>query len=102
MADLLLARVSALMWLDHQRKIMNLSAKCDPDLAPFLLLFVFEAALHGFVLENAHKFMSDQVLSERISYLSVDSRNNERFESKTVIVRDILICVDKCNFMFPN
>jgi hypothetical protein len=59
MTDLLLPRVSALMCLDDQCKITNSSAERDPDLVPFFLLFVLEAALHDFVLENVHKFASD-------------------------------------------
>jgi flagellar basal body-associated protein FliL len=102
MTNFALARVSALMWLDDQRKITNSSAERDPDLAPFSLLFVLEAALHDFVLENVHRFTSDQVLAKHISYLLIDSMNNERLESKAVIVHDILIYLDKCGFMFPN
>jgi hypothetical protein len=102
MTDFALPRVSALMWMDDQCKITNSSAQRDPDLSPFSLLFVLEAALHDFVLENVHKFTSDQVLAKHISYLLVDSIKNIRLESKAVIVHDIIICGDKCDFMFPN
>jgi hypothetical protein len=37
---------SAVDGLDDQCKITNSSAEGDPDLSPFFLLFVLEAALH--------------------------------------------------------
>jgi hypothetical protein len=88
--------------MDDQCKITNSSAERDRDLSPFFLFFVFEAALHDFVLEDVHKFVSDQFLAKHISYLLVESIKNRRFESKAVIVRDFVICVDQCGFGFPN
>jgi hypothetical protein len=102
MTDFAVARVSTLQWLDDQCKITNSSTEHDPDLSPFFLLFVLEAALRHFALTNVHKCTSDQVLTKPISHLLVDSTENGRFESEAVTIRDILICVDKYGFIVPN